>query len=171
MILCYETPPPPWVWWKRFQQETAEMFGAGRRGASSKWLKRTPASCCSRPRNLDKRLWGSLLNLLHKPGLPFKRFLSVLSCLPAQQFSSVFIRSPCSFSRKLLQPHQPPPQHLQPLPLIWTWKWVEGSLQVLERFFPPWVSLQTRQVLLQSTPDPVATFGTIPKKQKSGEIV
>ena len=58
MILCYETPPPPWVWWKRFQQQTAEMFGAGRRGASSKWLKRTPASCCSRPRNLDKKTLG-----------------------------------------------------------------------------------------------------------------
>lgn len=118
------------------------------------------------PETWIRRLWDSLLNLLHNLACLSRDFWVWASCLPAQQVSSVFIRLPFSFIRKLLQPHQPPPQHLQPLPLIWTWKWVEGSLQVLERFFPPWVSLQTRQVLLQSTPDPVATFGTIPKKTK-----
>lgn len=55
------------------------MFGAGRRGASSKWLKRTPASCCSRPRNLDKKTLGFTSQPSTQPGprLPFERFLSL----------------------------------------------------------------------------------------------
>lgn len=57
MILCCETLPLPRVWWQR-----ANCWNAWRStGASSKWLKRTPASC-RHHENHVRIMWDSYVS-------------------------------------------------------------------------------------------------------------